>query len=249
MTYSIKSESEINLIREASKIVALVHKELKLIIKPGVSLLELNDKAEEIILANNAIPTFKGYEGFPASICASVNNEMVHGIPTTKTLNDGDIISIDVGVKKNGWNGDAAFTIGVGNISDKAKLLMFVTKEALKESIKFAKPGISLGELGGFIESFALNNGFSAAKEYVGHGIGEKMHEDPLVPNYGFDGGDILKEGMVICIEPMFIDGKDKLFTDPLDNWTVRTKHGGLTAHDEHTIVIRKNGGEILTKI
>lgn len=248
MSY-VKNEEEIKLIRESSRIVALVHKELKSIIKPGISLLELNDKAEEIILSEGGIPTFKGYEGFPSSICASINDIMVHGIPTDKTLKEGDIISIDVGVKKEGWNGDAAFTIGVGKTSDKAKLLMETTKIALEESIKFAKPGITLGELGKFIESIATNNGFSVAKEYVGHGIGKEMHEDPLVPNYGFEGGEVLKEGMTICIEPMIIDGKDDLFIDPLDGWTVRTKHGGLTAHDEHTIVIRKNGGEILTKL
>ncbi len=245
----IKNESEIKLMREASQIVAIVHQELKKLLKPGISLLELNNKAEEIILKNNATPTFKGYHGFPSSICASINDIMVHGIPNDRTLKDGDIISIDVGVMKDGWNGDAAFTFPIGNVSKEAKLIMKVTKEALNESIKFAKPGVSLGELGGFIESFAIKNGFTSAREYVGHGIGKEMHEDPLVPNYSFKGGEILKEGMTICIEPMFINGKDELFVDPLDGWTVRTKHGGITTHDEHTIVIRKNGGEILTKL
>ena len=245
----IKSEKEISLIKEASKIVAQVHQELKKMLKPGVSLLELDKKAEEVILSKGGKPTFKGYEGFPASICASVNEIMVHGIPSDRKLKDGDIISIDVGVTKNGWNGDAAFTQSIGKIPERTKLLMDATKEALSEAIKFAKPGVSLGELGAFIESFAIKNGFSVAKEFVGHGIGKELHEDPLIPNYGFKGGEILKEGMTICIEPMFINGKDKLFIDPLDGWTVRTKHSGVTTHDEHTIVIRKNGGEILTKI
>ena len=245
----IKSEKEILLMKEASKIVAIVHRELKKMIIPGIKLSDLDKKAEEIILSYGAKPTFKGYEGFPSSICASVNDVMVHGIPTDQKLINGDIISIDVGVMKDGWNGDAAFTSQVGEVSDKATLLMKVTKLALEESIKFAKPGITLGELGRFIESFAIDNNFTVAKDYVGHGIGRDMHEDPLIPNYGFEGGEVLKEGMTICIEPMFIDGKDKLFVDPFDKWTVRTKHGGITTHDEHTIVIRKNGGEILTKI
>ena len=245
----VKSEKEIGYIREASKIVACVHQELKKMIKPGVSLLELDKKAEEIILSKGGIPTFKGYNGFPSTICASVNDIMVHGIPTDRTLKDGDIISIDVGVTKNGWNGDAAFTESIGEESKKIKLLIDVTRDALNESIKFAKPGITLGELGAFIESFATKNGFSVAKEFVGHGIGKDLHEDPLIPNYGFEDGEVLKEGMTICIEPMFIDGKDNLFIDSSDGWTVKTKHGGFATHVEHTIVIRKNGGEILSKI
>ncbi len=248
----VKTEKQIIKIKEASRIVALVHKELKKMIKAGVTLKELDTKAEEIILNEKATPTFKGFPGpvpFPASICSSVNNEMVHGIPTNYSLKDGDIVSIDVGAFKDGYNGDAAFTMGVGNVSDRAELLMNTTKEALASAIKFAKPGVSLGELGKHIESFALKHKFTVAKEFVGHGIGEEMHEEPYIPNYGFRGGEILRENMTICIEPMFIDGPDKLFIDPIDKWTVRTNHGGLTTHDEHTIVIRKSGGEILSKL
>lgn len=245
----IKTEEEIILMKEAGRIVGKVHLELKKIIKEGISLNKLDTIAKAIIKSEGGIPTFKGFHGFPSSICTSVNSAMVHGIPSAYVLKNGDIISVDVGVVKNGWNADAAFTIGVGDVSSKAENIMKVTKEALLSAIEFAKPGVSLGELGKHIESFAINNKYTVAKDYVGHGIGENMHEEPYIPNYAFKGGDILQENMCIAIEPMFIDGKDELFTDPLDKWTVRTKHGGLTTHDEHTIVIRKNGGEILTKI
>ncbi len=244
----VKNQEQIKKMEEAGRIVARVHRELKVMIKPGVTLLELDAKAEEIIRSEGAIPTFKGFEGFPASICASVNEVMVHGIPTNLALKDGDIISVDVGALKDGWNGDAAFTKAVGNVSSSTQKLLDVTKEALASAIKFAKPGVSLGELGAHIESFAINNGYTVAKDFVGHGIGEKMHEEPYVPNYGFKGGMQLQEGMTICIEPMFIDGPDDLFIDPIDKWTVRPKHGGLTTHDEHTILITKDGGRILTK-
>lgn len=249
MGIKIKNEEQIELMREAGRIVALVHNELKKIIAPGISLIELNDIAEEIITKEGGIATFKGFDGYPKSICTSVNEVLVHGIPTNYKLQDGDVISVDVGVIKNGWNGDAAFTVGVGNIKEKNQKLIDVTREALYSAIKFAKPGVSLGELGAHIEKFAKDNKLSSTKQYVGHGIGETMHEDPFVPNYAFNGGEILEENMTICIEPMFIDGKDKLFTDPLDGWTVRTKHRGFTAHEEHTIVIRRDGGEILTKL
>lgn len=244
----IKTPEQINKMKEAGRIVAKVHRELKAMIKPGVSLLELDAKAEQIIRAEDAIPTFKGFDGFPGSICASVNEEMVHGIPTNRTLKEGDIISVDVGAIKDGWNGDAAFTMAVGEIPASTQKLLDVTKEALASAIKFAKPGVKLGELGAHIESFATKAGYTAARDFVGHGIGESMHEEPYVPNYAFKGGMKLQEGMTICIEPMFIDGPDDLFIDPMDKWTVRPKHGGLTTHDEHTILITKNGGEILTK-
>lgn len=244
----IKTQDQITKMEEAGRIVALVHRELKAMIKPGVTLLELDAKAEELIRGEGAIPTFKGFDGFPGSICASVNEEMVHGIPSSRELKEGDIISVDVGAIKDGWNGDAAFTMGVGEVSEVAKKIMQVTKDSLASAIKFAKPGVRLGELGAHIEKFAIDAGFTAARGFVGHGIGEKMHEEPYVPNYAFKGGMKLQEGMTICIEPMFIDGKDDLFIDPLDKWTVRPKHGGLTTHDEHTILITKDGGKILTK-
>lgn len=244
----IKTSEQIKLMKESGRIVALVHSELKKIIRPGVSLIELDQIAEKIILKESGIPIFKGYDGFPSSICTSINEVMVHGIPDQYKLKEGDMISIDVGVKKADWCADAAFTIGVGRISKKAQKILSTTKEALDSAIKFVKPGIKLGELGKHIESFAIKNGFTVARDFVGHGIGREMHEEPYVPNYEFKGGMVLKEGMTICIEPMFIDGKDDLFIDPFDKWTVRTKHRGLTTHEESTVYITKNGGEILTK-
>ncbi|NQX83158.1 MAG: type I methionyl aminopeptidase [Mycoplasmataceae bacterium] len=247
--YLIKTDHQLELMKEAGRIVALVHKKLKKMIGPGIILSELDKYAEKLILEEGGIPTFKGFDEFPNSICASVNSAMVHGIPTNYKIKNGDIISIDVGVTKNGWNADAAFTMAIGIISKKTQKLLDVTKKALDSAIEFSKPGITVGELGKHIEKFATDAGFVVARNYVGHGIGKKMHEKPHIPNYGFLGGMILKENMCIAIEPMFIDGEDKLFTDPLDGWTVRTKHGGMTTHYEHTIVVKKNGGEILTKI
>lgn len=245
----IKNENQIQLMREAGRIVALVQKKLKEIIVPGVSLLELDKISESIILKEGGEPVFKGYGGFPNSICASVNDAMIHGIPSEYEIKNGDVVKIDVGVIKNGWNGDAAFTISVGEISERTQSLINTTKEALMSAIAFSKPGITLGELGAHIESFAIKNGFTSTKKFVGHGIGKKMHEDPNVPNYASNSSFVLKENMCLAIEPMFIDGKDELFIDPYDKWTVRTKHGGMTTHEEHTIVIKKNGGEILTKL
>lgn len=244
----IKTPEQIKLMEEAGRIVARVHRELKKMIKPGTTLLELDARAEELIISEGGIPTFKGFEGFPNSICASVNDALVHGIPTDYALKEGDIVSIDVGVIKNGWNGDAAFTKAVGQVPKEVETFLNTTKEALAAAIRFVKPGVSLGELGFLIESFALQKGYSVTRQYVGHGIGEQMHEDPYVPNYGHKDGYILKEGMVICIEPMFIMGPDDLETDLVDKWTVRSKRGDLTAHDEHTVLIEKDGGRILTK-
>jgi methionyl aminopeptidase len=213
----IKTNDEIIKMREAGRIVAKVHRILKENIKEGITLLELDKLAEETIRAEGATPSFLGFGGFPNSICSSVNEVMVHGIPNNYKLKSGDIVSIDVGAYKDGYHGDAAFTIGVGSVSSRHQELMDVNKLALKEAIDFIKPGITLGELGTLIESFAIAAGFTSAREYTGHGIGSEMHQDPYVPNVSFKGGMVLKEGMTICIEPMFIDGKDRLFTDPLD--------------------------------
>ncbi len=245
----IKTNEQIDKMKVAGKIVATIHEELKKNIKPGIKLIDLNEITEKIILENEATSTFKGYQGFPASICTSVNSVMVHGIPNNYKLKDGDVLSVDVGVEKDGWCGDAAFTVAVGEVSDQKQKIIDVTKQALDSAIKFVKPGITLGELGEHIESFAKNNGFSVSRNFVGHGIGQKMHEEPFVPNYKFKGGLVLKENMCLAIEPMFIDGEDDLFIDPLDKWSVRSKHGGLTTHFEHTIVVKENGGVILTKI
>lgn len=245
----VKKQHEIEKIRSAGNLVARVFIELKKMIKPGITTMSLNDFAEQMILDNGAFPTFKGYLGYPYSICASVNNQMVHSFPTTKTLKKGDIVSIDMAVTLDGYVGDSAFTTGVGEISLQNKKLIEATKLALDTAIKLAKPGATLGDLGFAIEQTAIDYGFKSTHQYVGHFIGKKMHEEPAVPNFGQNGDGLkLKEGMVLCLEPMFIDGEDELFTDPLDRWTVRTKHGGNATQEEHTILVTKDGGEILTK-
>ncbi len=245
----IKTKDEISKIRESGKIVSIVHNELVKMTEPGINLKDLEKRAEELIIENGGRPATKGYEGFPSALCISVNEVMVHGIANNYVLREGDIISYDVVVEKDGWYADACVTVGVGKLDKRVEKLIASSKEALNAAIKYAKPGITLGQLGEYIESFALKYGFTAAENYVGHGIGESMHEEPYVPNFAHSNKMKLKEGMVICIEPMFIDGEDDLFTDPLDKWTVRTKHGGMTTHDEHTVLITKKGGEILTKI
>ncbi len=245
----VKTQEQIQHIKEATQVVAKVHRELKAMIKPGVKLIDLDNQAKEIIEAEEATSTFLGYNGFPAHICTSVNQVMVHGIPTDYELKEGDIISIDVGAKKNRYCGDAAFTMAVGEISPRAQELLGTSKKALDEAIKAAKPGVTTSEIGKIVETIAASKGFSVPTDFVGHGIGKEMHEEPTVPNFPITEGVVtLEEGMTICIEPMLIDGPDDLIVDPFDNWSVYTKHKGLTAHDEHTILITKNGGEILSK-
>ncbi len=245
----IKTPAEIIKMQAAGHVVGLVHQELKKMIKPGVTTLELDAKAKEIILANGAIPTFLGYGGFPNSICTSVNNTLVHGIPNDKPLVEGDVITIDVGATLNGFVGDAAFTMGVGKISVKAEKVLAASKDSLNLALEMVKPGVHLGDIGFAVEHLIKQAGFTSTHQYTGHFIGKTMHENPAVPNFGRPGqGLVLKAGMTLCIEPMVIDGKDQLFTDPFDDWTVRTVHGGITAHDEYTILVTNNGGEILTK-
>jgi methionyl aminopeptidase len=216
---SIKNPEAIAKMEEAGRIVGKVHNELKKMIKPGVTLLELDAKAEEIIRAEGAEPSFLGYGGFPASICASVNEVLVHGIPNNYALKEGDLVSIDVGAYKDGYHGDAAFTMGVGNISAEAENISKATKAALQAAINVAKPGATIGDIGYAVEEVAKKYGVELTREYTGHGIGENLHEDPNVPNYGTPGtGPVLKEGMTIAIEPMFIFGTEKTWVDPLDD-------------------------------
>jgi methionyl aminopeptidase len=205
---SIKDQAAISKMQEAGRIVGKVHNELKKIIKPGVTLLELDRKAEEIIRGEGATPSFLGYHGFPATICASVNEVLVHGIPNNYELQDGDLISVDVGAYKDGYHGDAAFTMGVGKISAEAENISKATKSALAKAISICKPGMTVGDIGNVIEEVAKEYGVKLTKDYTGHGIGTQLHEDPVVPNFGKRGrGQVLKEGMAIAIEPMFIIG------------------------------------------
>ena len=245
---TIKSEREIELMRHAGMLVSKMHKFIKPYIKEGISTYELDKLCEDFIRKNDAIPTCKGYEGFPATLCTSVNSVVVHGIPNKKTiLKDGDIITIDVVIGYKGYQGDAAWTYAVGEINDEKKYLMEHTEKALYEGVKKVKPGNRIGDISHAIEEYATSHNLGVVRELCGHGIGREMHEDPEVPNYGIENtGPRLKPGMVICIEPMLTYGKRDIEVLD-DNWTVVTKDKKPAAHYEHTILVTENGYEILT--
>lgn len=248
MAVTIKSEKEIALMREAGKILADVHDQLAELIKPGVSTWELDKKAEQLIRGYKCIPSFLNYEGFPASICASINDEVVHGIPNKKRiLRDGDIISIDCGVIYEKYQSDAARTYGVGQVSAEAQKLMDVTKQSFFEGIKFAKEGCHLYDISAAIEDYVKSFGFSCIRDLVGHGIGMDMHEDPEIPNYRQKRrGMKLQAGMTLAIEPMTSAGHyDVCVLD--DDWTIVTEDGSLTSHYENTILITTGEPEILS--
>ncbi|MFS8629991.1 MAG: type I methionyl aminopeptidase [Bacillales bacterium] len=243
-----KTPRELDIMREAGRIVALTHEELKKHIVPGVTTKELDEIAEKFIRSCGATPSFKGYGGFPGSICTSVNEVLVHGIPGNRVLKEGDIISIDIGAKYNGYHGDSAWTYPVGKIDEETRRLLEVTEKSLYIGLKKAKPGERLSNISHAIQVFVESNGFSVVREYVGHGIGKQLHEVPPVPNYGPpDKGPILKPGMVLCIEPM-VNAGSRYVKTLADNWTVVTVDGKNCAHYEHTIAITEEGCEILTK-
>lgn len=245
----LKTPREIELLREAGRIVALVHEELKKAIVPGVTTKEIDKLAEKIIRDNNATPSFKGYGGFPGSVCTSVNEMVIHGIPGKLKLKEGDIISVDVGACYQGYHGDSAWTYRVGKISEEAERLLKVAEESLYKGLEQAKPGNHIGDISAAIEDYVAKNGYTSPEDYTGHGVGSKLHEDPMVPNYGKKGhGPLLKVGMVIAVEPMVHIGKKdvKVLND---GWGVVTKDHSLAAHYEHTIVITNDGYEILTKL
>lgn len=246
----IKSPEEIKKMRKAGKLVAQTHELLKKRIRPGITTQELDRIAEEYILKQGAKPAFKGYNGFPGSICASINEEVVHGIPSGRTLYEGDIISIDIGTIIDGYYGDGAKTLGVGHISQEAKNLIEVTKMSFYDGIKYAIHGNRLSDISSAIQDTVEKNNFSVVVDYVGHGIGKAMHEDPPIPNYGNPGrGPRLQEGMVLAIEPMVNIGTYEVKTLG-DKWTVVTLDGKLSAHYEHTIAINLEGPpEILTAL
>ncbi|UFJ40681.1 type I methionyl aminopeptidase [Brevibacillus humidisoli] len=244
----LKSAAELGIMREAGRIVALTHQELAKAIKPGVTTKELDELAETFIRSKGAIPSFKGYGGFPGSICASVNEELVHGIPGKRTLQEGDIISIDVGAQFQGYHGDSAWTYAVGTISEEDRLLMRVTEESLYQGLEQAAPGVRLSDISHAVQIHAEAQGFTIVREYVGHGVGRELHEDPQIPNYGPPGrGPRLKPGMVLAIEPM-VNAGERYVRTLEDNWTVVTVDGKKCAHYEHTIAITEDGYEILTK-
>lgn len=247
---SIKSEREIALLKEAGRIVALCHDEMKKQVRPGISTGELNDICEKIILANGATPSFKGYGGFPSAICASVNEVVVHGFPSKKRiLKSGDIIAIDIGACYKGYHGDSAWTYAVGKISEADEKLMQVTHDALFKGLEQVRDGAHLGDVSAAIGNYVDSFGYGIVEEFTGHGIGRKLHEDPQIFNFGTAGtGPILKEGMVLAIEPM-VNAGTKNIRILSDGWTTVTKDKLKSAHYEHTIVVRKNGYEIMTTL
>ena len=248
----IKTQKEIDFIRESCRIVAETLRLVKSNVKVGATTYELDRIAEDYIKSNNAIPAFKGYSqgglpGFPGSVCTSINDAVVHGIPGQVRLEEGDIISLDVGVLKNNYYGDAAITVAVGKISDEKKMLMEVTEKSLQLGIEQAKNGNRVHDISAAVQDYVEQNGFSIVRDLCGHGVGKFLHEDPAVPNFGKRGtGSKLKRGMTIAIEPMVNAGGFEVITSP-DGWTVITADGSPSAHFEHTILILDNSPEILT--
>ena len=245
---TLKSPREIALMKEAGAIVAKVFEGLKAALRPGISTQELDDLADRIITSNGATSGSRGYYDYPGCICISVNDTVLHGIPSKKIiLKEGDIVSLDVVVKKHGYYADACRTYPVGTVSEKANKLMEVTRMSFYEAVKLVKPGVHLGDISSKVQEVNESYGYSLIRDYTGHGIGREMHEDPSVPNYGKAGtGIILKEGMTICIEPMVAEGKNA--TRVLgDGWTVKMKDGKLSCHYENTVAVTKDGYEILT--
>lgn len=244
---SIKNEQEIELMRKAGHLVSLTHRYLKPFIKAGITTKELDKLAYDFIIEHDGVPSCLGYEGFPATLCTSVNDEVVHGIPGSRKLKNGDIITIDMVIGYKGYQSDAAWTYQVGDVSPKKKYLMEHTEKALYEGIKQVKPGNHIGDISSAVEEYAKKHNLGVIRELCGHGIGTDMHEDPDVPNYGKKGeGPKLKEGMVICIEPMLNLGTRYVYMMD-DNWTIKTDDGLPSAHYEHTILVTKDGYEILT--
>ncbi len=244
----IKSNREIEIMKEAGTINALAHEAVKAAIRPGISTLELDKIAEKVIRDHGATPSFKGYEGYPGTICASVNDCVIHGIPNKNIiLKNGDIISIDLGSYYKGYHADSAMTHPVGEVSEEKMRLIRVTEESFYEGLKFASPHNHLSDISHAIEEHVRKAGFDIVKEFTGHGVGRDLHEDPPIPNYGKEGcGPILKPGMVLAIEPMVAShsARVKILKD---DWTTVTKDGSDSAHYEHTIAITENGYEILT--
>lgn len=243
----LKTEEEIELIRQSSLLVGKTLAEVAPLVKPGITTLELDKIAEEFIRDNGGVPSFKNYNGFPNTLCASLNEAVVHGIPNNKPLKDGDIISLDCGVFMNGFHGDVAYTFEVGEVSDEIKNLLRTTKESLELGIAAAIAGNRIGDIGYAIQAHAESRGYGVVRELVGHGLGRELHEGPEVPNYGKRGsGMILKEGLVIAIEPM-INLKSKGIRQDKDGWTIITSDNKPSAHFEHDVVVRKGKAEVLS--
>lgn len=244
----VKSKHELDLMRASGKVTGAVLKLMTELVRPGVSTYDLDAAAEKMIRSYGATPCFLGYAGFPGSICASINEEVVHGIPKKdRILKSGDIISIDTGARLDGFCSDAAITLGVGKVSDEAQRLMDVTRKSLYKAIGLVKPGARLGDVGHAVETFAELHNMGVVRDYCGHGIGRNMHEEPSIPNFGRPGtGPVLEEGMVLAIEPMITAGTYRV-RQLSDGWTVVTRDGSYAAHFEHTVAVTANGSEIFT--
>ncbi len=244
----LRDQTEIEAIRGAARLVAKTLQLLQREVRPGVTTAELDRIAEEFILKSGGRPAFKGYRGFPASICQAVNEEVVHGIPGARRLEEGDIVGLDVGVEKDGFYGDSAVTVPVGAVSDEARRLLDVARESLAKGIEQARAGNRVGDISFAIQSHVEREGYSVVRALVGHGIGREMHEEPQVPNYGAPGrGPRLMVGQVLAIEPMVNIGTADVVTQP-DGWTVVTRDGSLSAHFEHTVAVGRDGPEILSR-
>jgi len=244
----VKNENELARMRAAGKVTAAVLKQMTELVRPGVSTWELDQAAEKTIRSFGATPLFLGYYGFPGSICSSVNEEVVHGIPKKdRILKSGDIISIDTGARLDGFCSDAAITLGVGKVSDEAQKLMDITKKSLYKAIGQVKAGRRLGDVQHAVETFAMQHNMGVVRDYCGHGIGRNMHEEPSIPNFGTPGtGPVLEAGMVLAIEPMLTAGTFRV-RELEDGWTVVTRDGSYAAHFEHTVAVTANGSEIFT--
>ena len=244
---TIKTPEEIQIMAEGGKILAKIMEELEKQVKPGITTKELDRASEALILKYRAKPSFKNYQGFPACLCTSINEELVHVVPSERVLKQGDIISLDFGILFKGFHTDMAVTIPVGKVLPGTQRLIKVTKEALKRAMKEVKPGNTVGNIGSAIQNFIESRGFGVVRELCGHGIGKNIHEDPQIPNYKDKGADIiLKQGMVICIEPMATMG-DWHIKKAKDNYGFQTKDGSLSAHFEHTIAVTKRGSKVLS--
>ncbi len=248
MRIFIKNSQELKLMRESGRILGTILSEIERMIAPGVTSLEIDQKVEEMIRSFNVKASFKGYQGFPASVCANINDEVVHGIPNDRKLKEGDIITIDCGVLYKGFHSDSAIQVGVGKISEKTEKFLNTAQKALDKAIKTAKPGIRVGEISGVIEDTITKAGYSVVRDLTGHGIGKNIHEDPPITNFrDRDPGPMLQPGMTIAIEPIINMGSNEVVLGK-DGWTYTTKDGSLSTQVEHTIAIIEKGSEILTK-
>lgn len=248
MAILLRSRQQIARMREAGRLVAEIFEVLRPHVRPGVTMRELDRIAEKHIRSRGATPAYKGYRGFPATICVAPNNVICHGIPDNTALREGDIVGIDIGARLNGWYGDSCVTYPVGAISPEAQRLLDVTQEAMWRGIRAAQAGKRLGDVGAAIQAYVESQGCSIVREWTGHGVGEKLHEDPSVPHFGKPGsGILLRPGFIFTVEPMVNAGSYETVLDKNDGWTVRTADGSLSAQFEHSIVITDNGPEILT--